>query len=379
MLKKPSLVLLLILLSSKCFATHTRGGELRYEFNGTNYTIYASAEFECGGVVPASNVTVTFTSGCGSPFMVIIPMTSLDTITESYCPYVTTSCGGGYSGFLRATYIGTANLSPCPNWEMSFFVNALTNTIDNINLPGSQDLYMTATLDNSIAENNAPKPSNFGTYILGCNTFNTIPFQITDIDGDSIVYELKHAESNGGNPMNYTTGYSATTQMGTYTSIDNNLQTISIAATLQSENYIYTEMKDYRNGVLVGSHTKSWTTNARPTGNPLVPQPLPGQNFSYPACPGTTNNINLNFIDSSVIDTLFFDFYPPTIPGLTITTSGTNTTGTGIATISWTLANNYGCQCRSIFLYTGKSKRSSMSQPGLCILLCARQCYTMYD
>ena len=60
MFKKTFLALCLSLFSCALYASHIEGGELRYEFNGVNYTVHLKVIVHCGGINPGAAHTIKF-------------------------------------------------------------------------------------------------------------------------------------------------------------------------------------------------------------------------------------------------------------------------------------------------------------------------------
>jgi hypothetical protein len=337
MLKRLTLALLFLFSFTTTYATHIEGGELRYEFNGTNYTVYVTLYSLCGNPGLQNTATVDFYAmSCNDSFSRVFTLTQIDTITDMWCPTVASGCGLGFNYIRAARYIDTVSLDQCTDWRITSIHGALNNAIDNLGPgPGGLDMCLIATLDNSLAINRSAVLANHPPFYVGMNDFYTSPFQPVDADGDSVDYQLEELHTAPTIIQPWGTGFSNANQLGGSTSFWNG--NLYIYPTVTSENMMVIRVKEYRNAVLIGSYNRIWTTYVRPTlTEPTPPMPAPGTIFEYTTCAGQTENLNFTFDDSVATDSVFIDFMPPTMTGFTFTSSSTPQLGTASGTISWT-------------------------------------------
>lgn len=336
MLKKLTLAFALFFSIPFAHASHLEGGELRYEFNGTDYTIYLKLWDQCNTTpfLPTADVFFKSTS-CNDTFTEQLSLVGVDIISNMWCPGTTTTCGSSFSTMRCATYTTTVSLQACNDWKMTFTHSALESSLENVPNPGSQYLVLTATLDNSVAINRSAYIANDPPFYASTNSWNTIPFQATDADGDNITYALEYLTNQYGTNIAWETGYTNSNQLGTFTAFfGNNLVMYPNQTGVFMMN---SRIKEFRNGVEVGSYQRAWTTRITGNPDPAIPLPAPGTSFNtYTTCAGQTNTITLNFDDSVGTDSVYADFLAPTIPGFTFTTSSAPGIGSGSATISWT-------------------------------------------
>src|ERR1044071_1923800 len=152
-MNKTLLALLCILLSTRAFASHVAGADLRYEFNGTNYTLYLTVNADCGGISSPPVQGVNVKSVSTSTNMNIICSLASTTILPA-CPTALTTCQSSSAtlpGFKRLLYTGTVSLAAANDWVISFTTSARSGAIVNLSYPAGQDLYVETKLDNSVA------------------------------------------------------------------------------------------------------------------------------------------------------------------------------------------------------------------------------------
>jgi hypothetical protein len=352
MLKKLTLSLCLVLSSLFSYASHLEGGELRYEFNGTNYTVFVKLYGPCGLYLGAQPTIVNFYSAsCSDSFSRTLPLVSIDTLSDMYCPGTSVLCGTGYNPSVVITFSDTVSLDQCSDWSMSTVHVALNAAIDNMGPgPGSLSLFLQATLNNSAAINRNALIQNHPPFLLAANDWTTIPMQSVDVDGDSVTITLEELPQTPTYQQPFGSGYSTTNQLGTYTAFNNTTQHLDMITGTQSENMLVTKIREYRNGTEIGSYYRIWTSYVRPFLNSIAPMAAPGTDFTYTTCPGQTNTITINFADSTLTDSVFVDFYPPTLSGFTFASTTTTTAGSGSGTISWTTPTTVNVNATPYFI-----------------------------
>jgi len=346
MLKHLVLIIITITIGYQSFASHLTGGEMNYEYNGTNYTLTLKLYGVCDGPVGAfanySNVNCQ-SINCGLNFVKTLPQVSIDTFKQQFCNADTT-CGNLFNYMVAVTYRDTINLAHCSDWNLSYSACCLSIQMANY-VSNGNTIFIVDSLDNSLAENTCPKIKNNFPMYMGTNQLSTYCLQSVDADGDSVIYEFAAPLNSANQPFAYMSGFSDTTPLGT-TSINvnnrsqiyNNNQTIQLESGNAGFYIICLKISDYRNGNLVGYSLRSWpllvTTNTF-AANPL---PDPGTVYTYLTHPGQSQTISLQFDDSTATDSVFVSF--DTTNSFNYLTTGTPNLGFGNGTISWTTPNN---------------------------------------
>ncbi len=328
-----------LLLSTNMFASHLTGGEIRYAYNGTNYTVTLSLYRDCQGIASPATVSMSFiSSSCSYNFYRTFSLTSVDSNTNMWCPSLGVVCNSSSSYPMRQIYIysDTVSLPPCSDWKISNSQSSLNASITNLINPGIEPLYLEAFLNNSSAINSNPVIADPPPFIIATSSFFTTSVQAVDPDNDSFVYEMIEPESAASTSIPYTTGSSVTSPMGSGSSasIDQANQYLQLYSGSMGINMLAIRVKEYRNGTLVGYSTRSWNAIATSLTAPKVPLPAPGTTFTYLTHPGQTQTISLTFNDSTSSDSVFVSFDPTN--SWTYSTSSTPGAGSGSGSITWT-------------------------------------------
>lgn len=336
-----SLIAVLLLCSFHTYASHLRGGEISYEYNGSAYAITVHLYQDCSGIALPGSVQVTVRSAnAGSNFVVTAQMVSLTEVLPP-CPASPTKCQSSTSlvpGMKLATYKATVALpSAQADWVFEHSSSARTSMV---NLAGSSNLYLVATLNNVSGENtNALIAQHGPVYITTATT--DMPIQAVDADGDSLVIERTAAMAAAGTSVTYAPGYSATTPFGatgTY-NINNTTQIMTLKPVTFGNFNLAFLVKEYRNGNLVATYMRDFAVFV-----------LPGtSSYSFPAinslssavayaCPGAAGSATLSFTDPVSSDSVYIDAVdtPAAVTGWNFGISKTNGSPTGSVTVSWT-------------------------------------------
>lgn len=343
-MKKFFLLLLSIICSYNMYASHFSGGEIRYEYNGSNYTIYLSVYKLCEGGASLSNSAQVSMKSVSQSFNGSINMTFLgfDT-THINCPGSVSRCinpSGLVPGYITARFQGTVSLPAQANdWVLSYTSAARIASLANLS-SGSSTMYLETKIDNSAAINSNPLLASSPSYYMLAGANTVIPLQAIDPEGDNIVYDLVAPLTGAGANASYTAGYSATTPFGTggTATINTTNNTLTLNSPASGTFAIGLRMREYRNTVLVGEHFREFTVAVLPgtSGGQTIPVPTPTTNFTYYTCPGQSNSIVLNFADPTTTDSVYLTVIPPTIAGWTFSSSVTNGIPNASATITWT-------------------------------------------
>lgn len=343
-MKKTLLFLAVFLYTVTLHASHFSGGELRYEYNGTNYTLYLALYKSCDiGGSPAlpSAATVNIKSAtAGASFNVTLNAVGFDSVGLG-CPPGINTCTVPASvipGYIVGKYSASVTFpSAQTDWVMSYIVGARANSI-NLNSPTSLNFYLESLLNNSTAINSSPWIPNKPNYYMTVNQTMFVPLQTLDAEGDSTAYELVPAQSAAGTNVSYATGFSATSPFGTGGQCFINAnRTLVLKGATQGAFVVTIKVKDYRNGVLVGTYIREIMCYVfAGTTTFTFPMATPSSVFTVYTCPGQSSGITVNFEDSTATDSVYLTVTPPTIPGWTFTPTVTNGLATGSVNVTWT-------------------------------------------
>ena len=214
-------------------ATHAAGIDLTYECISTNqYKVTLRFYRECsgvnapntfgsdGGYLNISNgvgYNQNFSLGSITPF----PVPVYPTISSSpSCPY-TGSCSGGSTNQTQVyTYEGIINLPYARNdWTITAAMYARNPQITTVNFSDDYSICVQALINNTSAVgcNNSPTWNNYPPGYLCVNSNTNYSTAATDIDGDSLVYNLVNplnnynwfGYDNNVNNVPYNGGYTA--------------------------------------------------------------------------------------------------------------------------------------------------------------------------
>ncbi|MBW7912137.1 MAG: T9SS type A sorting domain-containing protein [Taibaiella sp.] len=339
------LLAVLLLSSVQSSASHLMGGELSYAYNGSSYVITLHLYRDCSGIALPGSVPITIRSAStGVNFQVTAQQLYLNQVTVP-CPGTVTKCQNSSSnvpGIMMGTYKAVVNLpsSPRTDWVFEYNANARTTMM---NLAGTSNLHLMATLNNTNGANTSALVVNHGPFYLSTNT-TVVPIQVVDVDGDSIVFERIAPKTNATTNVTYATGYSATSPFGgsgTYT-INNAAQTMTLQGSNMGNYNLAFLVKEYRNGNLIASYMRDFAVAV-----------LGGNiNYSYPllnslssatayACPGAAGSATLSFTDPVSTDSVYIEQVDtPQLSGWNFNISKTNGKPTGSVTVSWTATSN---------------------------------------
>ncbi|MCB0696178.1 MAG: hypothetical protein KDC07_02360, partial [Chitinophagaceae bacterium] len=256
-------------------ASHAAGGEISYEWvSDSTYRVYFKFYRDCGGAAAPGSVPLCYFNSCNS-YSNTVTMTKITKLPDSSsngspvstgCASVGTRCTSSTSpvpGYAEWWYMATITLPyRCNYWTFSAFVSARN---PSVNIAGGS-LYVEATLNNVAAQGNSspyfsvkPVPS---VCINQPYTYNNGG---VDPNSDSLVFEMaRPVTASGGCP--YTTSTLAF-QSGSpaYNTTNNPIQTtnsfvldtttgqMSFKPTLTGAATLTTRIKEYRNGVLIGT------------------------------------------------------------------------------------------------------------------------------
>jgi gliding motility-associated-like protein len=288
--------LLAILLCSVLFlaakAEHIRGGEMSYRYLGpgvapgtSSYRLKLLLYVNCqstGQQLDASANFTIFRNASNTQFGAVLVANLTDDRTISYDPNSNPCITNPPTDvcYRLRTYELTTELPDDPSgYTISFQRCCRINGIENINPPTSSNSYG-ATYTTSIPgtgilplpqHNSSPTITGNDAVAICTNSSFTFDFSATDIDGDSLVYELCDAFTGASrgqpvppastappyNSIPYNNPYSGSFPLGLQASINPSTGVITGIAPPTVAQYVVTVcISEFRNGQLINVHRK---------------------------------------------------------------------------------------------------------------------------
>lgn len=312
-MKKITLLLLLAsLFAINTNASHNYGGEITYEYIGANsYEVSVKLYTDCSGpVLPSINVNYTSAS-CSINQMINLSKVYTKDISQ-VCDTMLLSCNGGsLPGEYESLYKGTIiALSPCNDWVLSYDV-CCRGVPTNTTTP-TANFYIETTFDNTLFLNKSPYFADSPRWMIPVNGASLINAGAYDADGDSLYYSLVAPKSSSASTINYAASYSATQPFGpTATTIDSKTGIISTLGQQAGQFLIAVKVDEFRNGQLISSTIRDFTTNVY-----VDPDPLPEiTNASLNLTGCTVDTVSLDIYSSDGNDTITTSILYPSAPG----------------------------------------------------------------
>jgi gliding motility-associated-like protein len=276
-------------INSKTFASHSAGGELVYEWvSDSTYRVVFKFYRDCLGISVSNQVGLCITNTCGKPNVVgVLQLVNKlpdgspnGRIVAGGCPGYGNTCistASNVPGYEEWWYDDTVTLSgKCTKW--SFSVN-ITARNGSVNLSATGNLFLEATLNNAVVANNSSpvfsvKPVPY--CILNRQYYYNNG--VVDADGDSLTFENIMPQNGGstcnGVPLSFGGASPALNiktnpfQTNNTYKLDTTTGSISFVPGLSGSQTTTLLVKEYRNGVLVGSVIRDIQIQVIGTGNP---------------------------------------------------------------------------------------------------------------
>ncbi len=325
-------------------ASHVAGAEITYRWiSGNTFEISLTLYRDCQGVNAGGFDFISIRSASCAANLTL----RVDTIPGTgheiplACPGATTCSGGTNPGIQKYEYKGTITLpSQCTDWVFSYRLccrNCQITTLQYASCAAIPYLYVESRLNNVAApSNSSPTFSNLPvSFICVGQPFN-YNHGAVDPNGDSLVYSFITPRDNAGTNVTFAAGHSVTQPLLSTPPMTMNSQfgDIFINPTLQEVGVMAVLVKEYRNGVLIGSVVRDMQAWVRPCTNiyPTASGVNGTTNFNIGVCAGSTLNFTINSgdVDPGDVTTMFWNF---NIPGATLTFSGSPYQ---VGTFSWT-------------------------------------------
>ncbi|MDE3255476.1 MAG: gliding motility-associated C-terminal domain-containing protein [Bacteroidota bacterium] len=269
------------LFSKQSFATHAAGGEITYQWiSGSTYKVNFIFYRDCAGTTEPATVTLGYANNCTGFCSTLTLNKAATTMAGALngtevsigCPNSQSTCvsvSNVIPGYREWVYSGNVTLpTQCAEWRFFTCTNARNNAINNLVTPGSQTLYVEATLNNLTAQgNSSPFFANKPTpYVCTSTPLNYSNVAI-DPNNDSLVYDIIQPRTASAavaacpttpspiafsnttlynlstNPLDCNNSFVFNSTNGQMTFTAPNQQVAALAV----------RVREYRNGILIGS------------------------------------------------------------------------------------------------------------------------------
>ncbi len=265
------------LLSGKeVYATHIFGGELLYTYvSGLNYRITLTVYGDCAASVSSSLPTATPTvqvlangNNYTTATLAIDPGSGQEVSAVCASQVGNTSCNGGpLPGVRKFSYSTIVPLSASfTNWVFIFSGTMGTasagrsSNITNVQNPGTQLMYLEATLNTSQGPNSSPQYTTVPTPFYCINLQQQYNQGAVDPNGDLLSFAMTDALINSSQPVTYVPPYNGTTPMATSSFNFNTVNgQMSFVPNLVQNSLVVNKVSEFRNGVLIGTSIREMT------------------------------------------------------------------------------------------------------------------------
>lgn len=337
---------LVLLFPFKSDATHIGGADLSYKWiSGNTFELTLTLYRDCSGIAAPNSVSVNYKSvSCGYNLNVILNRvagTGME-ITKPCNASVTNCNGGATPGIQKYEYTGNVTLpGQCSDWVFGYSIccrNCAITTLSYTpnNCSGVPATYIEATLNNLVTpDNSSPVFTNVPVSFFCIGQEFHYNHGAYDSDGDSLVYSFIDPRSAASTNVVFNSGYSATNPISSS-------PLISIAAngdivmnpTAQEVGVMTILVKEFRNGILIGSVVRDMEVWTSPCSNilPTASGINGSSNFNLVACPGTPISFNINSTDPDAAQIVTMD-WNYSIPGGVFTST---TAPRPVGTFTWT-------------------------------------------
>lgn len=327
-------------------ATHISGADITYKWiSGNTYQLSLTLYRDCAGIAAPATAAVTYSSvSCGrnlSINLTKVPGTGQE-ISHTCSTAVTTCSGGTLAGIQKYEYVGNVTLpANCSDWVFGYAICCRNCAITTLsyspnNCNGVPGTYVEATLNNLVVPNNtAPTFTNIPVAFFCIGQTFHYNHGAYDVDGDSLVYSFVTPRSAANTYVTFKPGYSASSPLSSSPAISlDNSGDIVITPTALEVGVMTILVKEYRNGVLIGSVLRDMEVYTQSCSNvlPTATGVNGSTNFDIIACPGKPLSFNINSGDGNSTQSVTMTCIS-SIPGSTFTST---TSQFPVGTFSWT-------------------------------------------
>lgn len=316
------------------FGSHSSGSDIRYRYiGGLKYELEVSFYRDCGGVSEPSSISINCMSTAAGHSQNITAQKVGNAANGQEvtvpCAGSPTQCNGGVSGGIRQwIYRATVTLpSRQADWVFSYTVCCRNCVITTISSPCAANslLYVEATLDNlNVLSNSSPRFSRLPlAYVCTGQAFR-YSHGAVDTDGDSLVYELIAPKTTRNSNVNFLAPYSASQPMASNPPLilDPVTGEFVLSPAQIQVGVMAIRVKEYRQGLLVGSVIRDMQIHSQPCSNTLPS--VGGINgtgvFATTACAGDTLRFQIPVVDPDSLQSVTIDC-DLDIPGATFSVS----------------------------------------------------------
>lgn len=284
-------------------ASHMLGAELTYKHvSGQKYQVQYTLYRDCNGISAPANMNLKVQSeNCAltSFHSLDLDLTSGKELIN-FCSGQTSTCqGGNYLGAQAWKYscevIIPAN---CSDWKFSVTDCCRNAGITTIQNPTSANIYVEAFLNNMSGQNSLGEFKHSPTIQLYLNQTQVINAGINETDGDSLVYLLSTPNTGSDAYVSFQPSYTQLRPLGTEMFINSQTGEISLVPNQVLNGVISILVKEYRNGIHIGSISRDIEVSVKPSYN-IIPS-LSGVNGS--------NENNINICKGSALSFKIFSF-----------------------------------------------------------------------
>lgn len=331
----PILVFILTLSVQESYASHLMGGDLTYECLGSGqYQLTLKVYRDCRGVDAGSTAIVSYNSQqCGVTSSVSLKLVSgfPRDITPT-CPGQSSICGGGNLPYGVQEYVfqGVVTLPPgCgSDWKFGWSNCCRNNAINTLSSPGSNDMYVSTTIDNTLSPCNSSPIFSLPPVPFTCvnQPVNFNPGG-TDLDGDSLAFSFAIPQQSAGTNVTYKSPYDINNPLSTAGGITINPANGDVSFTPNQTQVavIAVQISEYRNGQLISTIVRDiqYTIINCSNQNPTISGINGGSNNSITIYAGENVCFDVNTDDADAGDAVSLD-WNQSIPNATFTTTTAN-------------------------------------------------------
>ncbi|HRD53018.1 MAG TPA: hypothetical protein PKY96_10270, partial [Flavobacteriales bacterium] len=326
-------------------ADHFSGANITYVCNGGNsYTITLDLFLDCAGA-PITPHALNFSNNCGVNFTLNnIPLVATNEVSQ-LCgsQLLNSTCNGGTQpGVMHYQFQVTLNLSPCNSWNISWAICCRSATQNVQTTPG---MYVNATLNNlgGLCDQSPQFGDMTIPYVCVGTPVSYNP-QVTDADGNTLVYSFISARFGAPAPTNvtYQAGFTAGAPIPGIT-LNPGTGQINFTPAITGQYVIALQVASYNAmGQLIGTVMRDFLfiviPCVDPPANNIGPTSITSgfitSATSVEMCDGVPSCVDLTFIDIDPLAVITLSSQiTAQLPGSTFIVNGTNP---AVATLCWT-------------------------------------------
>jgi gliding motility-associated-like protein len=240
--------------------THITGADLSYKCIGPNkFEFTLSVYRDCISLIDVNtSYDIDYSSlSCNKQGNITLEKVGYEDISP-ICPGTITKCAGGTQtpAIEKHIFKGTVTLPQCTDWVFSWRDCTRNSSIDNIDQPDKNCMYIEATLNNVVApSNSSPSFLNNPVSFLCIGQGNFLNPGTVEPDGDAVQFALTTPKTSRRDTVIYIPPFSVTSPLSSNPpfSLNSSNGNISINPTTDNITVTAIRVEERRNGVLVGS------------------------------------------------------------------------------------------------------------------------------